>query len=826
MSNRFLLEAKNIIKTFPPTVALNDVHFCLRPGEIHGLMGENGSGKSTMCSIVSGIYPYDSGELFLDGEPYCPKNMIDAAAKGVCMIVQEQGTFASTTVAENIFIGKEKQFHNGIRLDTKKMANAAQKILDELQMQHIDARMTCGRLSFEDRKLVEIARAMYSDPKVLIIDETTSALSKNGRDILYGLMEKMKSEGKSVIFISHDIDELMEKCDYLTVFRDGIYIDEVPKEKFNPEWRIKDIDGHYSRDKGRRFGLCCPNSEGYKKFCRDQIADFTEYVGPYEAFFADMTFWPTVCYCDNCRARWEKEVGGEMPRIVNWKDERWKLFQRKREEWLQDYMQYIYDSVKMVNPGAVVEMQNSTMPASWMMGVTENATIASDAVSGDLYGGFSQQTFACKLYYNMTPNLPFNYTTSRCEPSLDEHTTIKSEVMMKLHAMLSFINHGSNIFVDAVDMTGTYEPLVYSRLKNVYDDAARFEKYFSKGKPCTDIGIYFNLHGKYDEETPPMDISESKHISRAIPHLDSSINVSETLQRAHIPYSVYTSFHPEQWGKAKMLIVSDAPNMSKENMSELKAYVEDGGIAYISGHSAQPLVEEIFGGKITGRTDETITYIAPEDEVASLFGEYSRKYPLTVYDSAYILEGATNGKVLAKLTLPYSLQASSFLVCADLELQVEADPNDPRNESASMHSDPPGIATDYPAMMEAEVGKGKIIWVCAPFENTSLTQPRKVFTSFVKKYVPEMRFASDDTPYVVEYQLWEDEEGKYLSAINLQYADEVLPVFDFNICIRTEKPAKITRVSDGREMGFEYSDGKLVLHIDRLDLYEMFDIQI
>lgn len=89
-----------------------------------------------------------------------------------------------------------------------------------------------------------------------------------------------------------------------------------------------------------------------------------------------------------------------------------------------------------------------------------------------------------------------------------------------------------------------------------------------------------------------------------------------------------------------------------------------------------------------------------------------------------------------------------------------------------------------------------------------------------------MSFASDDTPYVVEYQLWEDEEGKYLSAINLQYADEALPAFDFNICISTEKPAKITRVSDGREMGFAYSDGKLVLHIDRLDLYEMFDIQI
>lgn len=102
MSNRFLLEAKNIIKTFPPTVALNDVHFCLRPGEIHGLMGENGSGKSTMCSIVSGIYPYDSGELFLDGEPYCPKNMTFVLAGifiGITAILQISYANSITTVS-------------------------------------------------------------------------------------------------------------------------------------------------------------------------------------------------------------------------------------------------------------------------------------------------------------------------------------------------------------------------------------------------------------------------------------------------------------------------------------------------------------------------------------------------------------------------------------------------------------------------------------------------------------------------------------------------------------------------------------------------------
>lgn len=140
-----------------------------------------------------------------------------------------------------------------------------------------------------------------------------------------------------------------------------------------------------------------------------------------------------------------------MPRVVDWKDERWKLFQQKREEWLQDYMQYIYDAIKEFNPDAAVEQQNSSMTSSWMRGVNENSTITSDTISADLYGGFTEQTFACKMYYNMTPNLPFNYMTSLCEPSLDEHTTRKSEVMMKIGTMLSHLNHGANMFTDAID---------------------------------------------------------------------------------------------------------------------------------------------------------------------------------------------------------------------------------------------------------------------------------------------------------------------------------------------------------------------------------------
>jgi len=236
MKNNFILETHSIMKSFGITKALNNVNFRLRYGEIHGLIGENGSGKSTLSSIISGIIQCDSGNMVYKEQSFNPRSTLDAVKNGVCMIVQEQGTFTATTVAENIFIGKEKEFCTAGMINVRKMQNKAQELLNRLGMDHIDASGLCGALSLEDRKLIEIARAMYADPQILIIDETTTALSKKGREILYDLMEKMKVEGKSVIFISHDIDEFIEKCDALTVLRDGNFVAELSKEEFDKDY--------------------------------------------------------------------------------------------------------------------------------------------------------------------------------------------------------------------------------------------------------------------------------------------------------------------------------------------------------------------------------------------------------------------------------------------------------------------------------------------------------------------------------------------------------------------------------------------------------------
>ena len=230
-----LLRVTNMSKSFGPTKALVKVNFVLRPGEIHGLIGENGSGKSTMTSIAAGIQKADEGEMYYKGQPYDPASSLEANDAGICMLLQEQGTFDTITVAANIFAGKEKQFESHGLLNLKELFSRARTALDRIGADHINEKANTATLTFEDRKLVEIARAMENDPDILVVDETTTALSREGRDLLYKLMHQLKENGKSVIFISHDIAEVKEQCDYLTVLRDGIMIDTLEKKDFSDD---------------------------------------------------------------------------------------------------------------------------------------------------------------------------------------------------------------------------------------------------------------------------------------------------------------------------------------------------------------------------------------------------------------------------------------------------------------------------------------------------------------------------------------------------------------------------------------------------------------
>lgn len=231
-----ILKLRNISKRFGSVTALNNVSLDVYPGEIRGLIGENGSGKSTISSIAAGMQKANEGEMIFKDQPWNPDSMIQALQKGIGMIVQESGTIAGITVAENIFLAELDQFKNSVGMVNRKAMNKmADKAMADIGVEHVKGEMSMSALDFQTRKLVEIAKVDMKKPDILVIDETSTALSHDGREIMYRLIRRYRDAGKAVIFISHDLDEIMEVCDTLTVLRDGNLIRTFTKEEFDED---------------------------------------------------------------------------------------------------------------------------------------------------------------------------------------------------------------------------------------------------------------------------------------------------------------------------------------------------------------------------------------------------------------------------------------------------------------------------------------------------------------------------------------------------------------------------------------------------------------
>ncbi len=250
IDNKIVLIAEQICKTFDVTKAVDHVSLILNRGEIRGLIGENGSGKSTFVAMLCGIYTTDSGSFILDGEEYKPKNQVDAHNKGVSIIVQERGNLPGLTVAENIFLGNESQYTRFGVKNVAKMNRDANDILERYGFNHIKANVIIDNYDFESRKMIELVRATYSDTKIFVVDETTTALSHGGREELYKRMNMVRDAGGTVIFISHDLNEVLEKTDAISVFRDGKYIDTVNSSEVSEDDLKKMMVG---RETGNRY---------------------------------------------------------------------------------------------------------------------------------------------------------------------------------------------------------------------------------------------------------------------------------------------------------------------------------------------------------------------------------------------------------------------------------------------------------------------------------------------------------------------------------------------------------------------------------------------
>ena len=246
-SSEYIVEMQGITKQFPGVKALNDVSFRLRGGEVMALLGENGAGKSTLMKVLSGVYQKDSGSIRVFGQEIDSLTPKKAQELGIAIIHQELNLCRHLTVAENIFLGREKI--GGLRmLSQHEMNREAGKILDNL---HIDLSptTTVGDLQVSKQQMVEIAKALSTDAKVLIMDEPTSALTSNEIEELFRIIRQLKSEGRGIVYISHRLEELQHIVDRVTILRDGQFILETNFSDISMDDIIANMVGREIKEK-------------------------------------------------------------------------------------------------------------------------------------------------------------------------------------------------------------------------------------------------------------------------------------------------------------------------------------------------------------------------------------------------------------------------------------------------------------------------------------------------------------------------------------------------------------------------------------------------
>jgi len=274
-----MLSARNITKTFPGVIALRDVSFDLRAGEIHALCGENGAGKSTLTKLLSGLHPYGSyeGELLVDGQVARFRGIAEAGRAGLAVIYQELALIEEMSVAENIYLGAAPR--RGVFIDWSKLHHDARALLERFGV-GIDPAAPIRRLGVGERQLVEIVKALAKNSRILILDEPTAALAEHEVQTLLGILRELRARGLACIYISHRLDEVFGLADRITVLRDGATIWTRPTAETNKAEVIRAMVGREIQDLFPKKTAECqmPNAECLRS--ASEVRSFTSGVPP------------------------------------------------------------------------------------------------------------------------------------------------------------------------------------------------------------------------------------------------------------------------------------------------------------------------------------------------------------------------------------------------------------------------------------------------------------------------------------------------------------------------------------------------------------------
>jgi hypothetical protein len=542
-------------------------------------------------------------------------------------------------------------------------------------------------------------------------------------------------------------------------------------------------------------------------------------VGQYdfESIFFDMTFWPVICYCTHCVARYQKEKGTEPPRIVDWKDSKWRTFQRSRERWMREFTLSVTQAVKQTRPIHVYH-QFGTFFAPWQVAVSLEQNDASDFAAGDFYGGATQFSIVCKAYQSLTRERPFEFMTSRTL-NLNDFETTKPFEQLALESMIPMIHSSACLLIDAIKPAGTLNHRAYEYLSQINALHDAFEPFLG-GEMLADVAIYFDKHSMYDPDANEMTVAEAtKNMwGGKLPHRDAAVGAARCLREAHIPFGVITNVSLSQLSEYRAVILPSVIEMTTEQVDIFRKFVHNGGILYASGVSSTSMPEDgverfllgdVLGVQYVGRVGKQMTYLSPTDK--GLIDTIWPQENLGFAGPMIKVRAQAGAEVLATVTLPF----------------VDPDAGTPLNTRfAQIWSDPPASEPGHdPGIVINTFGQGKTVWMAAPLESRPGAVDARVFELLLKRILqPPYKFEAD-TDREVEVTLFHQQDRRRLlvGMLNLQAQIPTIPVA---ATIRVQVPLgyrarKVSLLPDQRQIAFSHAGPYISFRVPEFKLVRM-----
>lgn len=568
----------------------------------------------------------------------------------------------------------------------------------------------------------------------------------------------------------------------------------------HPEWRMLLPDGMsrrtsptdqpdgltFASPQYRRYGFCCPNNPGYLDFLHRQLHEILEYFD-FDVFFFDMPFWAHTCYCPHCQEKYRAKYGVEMPVKPPGRTAEYYQLNQFKYDQMAAFIQGVTNYVKQQRPDMPVEHNYAQgIAGNSFAACGEEVAAASDFVGGDLYGNLYNHAFACKFFRASSPTQPFEQMLSRCKPALQTHTLTKTLEELKTAVSVTMAHHGATLIIDALDPRGTQDSRVYDLIGKLFQFQKPYEPYFT-GTPVADVGIYYGIRSRIRQDP--------------FSSLACCTNLARTLTMAHVPFDVTGSFGP-----LDTYPVIAAPMLSvleEKDTQRLVNYVRQGGTLYLSGCENPAMLQALTGHSFLRRTEERSLYIAPLPEYEALFGGFCADYPLPFDSTAPVVEPAQDCTVLATLTLPYTR------------------PDELRY--AAIHSNPPGISTQIPAVTETRLGKGKVIWSALPLEAIAYPEYRNILSRLLTQG-QSFRFGCDAVG-TLELTAYREPDSLTLCAAVI--SEETTHAPGFRVWAKTDRPPKAVHLlPSGDSIPFTREDGKTCFEAAAFDFFAMYRIEL